>query len=114
MSIEVRCPGGHALRVKDKYAGKTGRCPHCGGLVRVPQSNEDLEREVLEVLDSIADDTLPVHQETAHHEQASDVSLLGSSVIRGKISKCPKCGHKVVVGSNRICPHCNSYFTHWS
>lgn len=29
MSIKVTCPNGHALKVKDEFAGKAGLCPHC-------------------------------------------------------------------------------------
>lgn len=36
MGIVVHCPGGHTLKIKDKYAGKTGKCPHCGAKIRVP------------------------------------------------------------------------------
>lgn len=34
--ISVTCEGGHTFRVQEKYAGKRGKCPHCGTLVNVP------------------------------------------------------------------------------
>ena len=37
MSIRVVCPNGHMLRVQDSCAGKTGLCPVCRALVRVPE-----------------------------------------------------------------------------
>lgn len=36
MSIRTVCPNGHTLKIKDKYAGKLGRCPICDARVRVP------------------------------------------------------------------------------
>src|SRR3972149_6754662 len=35
MSIQVRCPNGHLLKVKNAMAGKTGLCPMCKGQVYV-------------------------------------------------------------------------------
>jgi len=36
MGIEIRCPKGHEVRVKDRFAGKKIYCPECGATVRVP------------------------------------------------------------------------------
>jgi hypothetical protein len=36
MPIEFNCPNGHALRVKDEYAGKKSKCPKCGAISIVP------------------------------------------------------------------------------
>ena len=36
MSIQVTCPNGHRLRVKNRFAGKAGDCPYCRAKVRVP------------------------------------------------------------------------------
>ena len=40
MGIQVECPNGHIFKVKDKYAGKKGLCPHCEGqvIVQVPDA----------------------------------------------------------------------------
>ena len=40
MGIQVECPHGHVFKVKDKYAGKKGLCPHCEGqvIVQVPDA----------------------------------------------------------------------------
>lgn len=35
MTIAVTCPTGHLLRLKDKYAGLSGFCPHCSARVDV-------------------------------------------------------------------------------
>lgn len=36
MGIEARCPNGHVVRVKDRFAGKKAYCPECGATFRVP------------------------------------------------------------------------------
>jgi hypothetical protein len=36
MSISFKCECGRSLRVKDELAGKQGRCPACGTLLRIP------------------------------------------------------------------------------
>jgi hypothetical protein len=41
VSIRVHCACGHRFRVKDKYAGKQGKCPSCGKMVRVPGAAAD-------------------------------------------------------------------------
>jgi hypothetical protein len=126
MGIHVECPNGHSFKVKDKYAGKKGLCPHCEGqvIVLVPDvlstpANEVLQREAIER-----------RQAAAHHAHASSSdshvfddpnemsapassgtsgSLLGSSVIRHNI-KC-KCGQRVPMWYAR-CPACGQYLEH--
>ena len=55
MGIRVECPHGHVFKVKDKYAGKKGLCPHCEGqvIVLVPdatttEASEVLQREAIQ------------------------------------------------------------------
>ncbi len=56
MGIQVECPNGHMFKVKDKYAGKKGLCPHCEGqvIVQVPDAltanpaSDVLQREAIE------------------------------------------------------------------
>jgi hypothetical protein len=128
MGIQVECPNGHILKVKDKYAGKKGLCPHCEGqvLVQVPdalsatQTTEILQREAIERRQAaqhhqahqsssgshVFDD--PADQVAAPGSSTSG-SLLGSSVIRHNI-KC-KCGQHVPMWYAR-CPACGSYLDH--
>ncbi len=118
MGIQVKCPHGHVFKVKDKYAGKRGLCPHCTEqvVVEVPatSASEDMnkayrkavtdERRAAQVGDSggssIFDD-VPQEQDAS-----TSGSLLGSSVIRHNVrcsfcnesvpmwyAKCPSCGH---------------------
>jgi len=119
MGIRVECPNGHVFKVKDKYAGKKGLCPHCEGqvIVLVPdamsaiESNEALQQEALR------------QRQASHHTPSSSVlddsaqemtsgtsgSLLGSSVIRHNI-RC-KCGEAVPMWYAR-CPACGAFLEH--
>lgn len=107
MSIEVTCANGHRLRLKDKYAGKSGLCPHCHVRIAVPLRNED----VLEILGeweppptppapepspAAEDDDVLTHS-TPDAQRDSGVSLLGSSIIR----------------HNKVCTQCHQLVPHW-
>lgn len=45
MGIAAICENGHQLNVKDELAGKVGRCPQCGGTVRIPEVNGPTESQ---------------------------------------------------------------------
>ena len=127
MGIQVECPNGHVFKVKDKYAGKKGLCPHCEGQVIVVVSDAF----------SLLDETDELQKDAIRHRQAAKQktpssssssssvlddshdfgstpgtsgSLLGSSVIRHNI-KCGKCGERVPMWYAR-CPHCGDYLEH--
>jgi hypothetical protein len=107
MSIEVVCPNGHALRLKEKYAGKSGLCPHCHSRVEVPHLLRD--EDVLGYLGdwiappapvespSESDDADVLDQTPRTPEHESGLSLLGSSIIR----------------HNKVCPQCHGVLPHW-
>ena len=115
MAIEVICSNGHALKVKDKYAGKAGLCPRCHVRVDVPAADEFPDDHVLadagvapvfkpsrSPSDGYAD------QDMRHDGESvlSGVSLLGSSIVRRK-KVCPECG-KEASFSFTFCPSCAS------
>ncbi|HEX4414147.1 MAG TPA: hypothetical protein VH107_11005 [Lacipirellulaceae bacterium] len=127
MGIQVECPHGHVFKVKDKYAGKKGLCPHCEGqvIVQVPdaltvsESSETLQREAIQRRQA---STQVGHSSTSDSHVFDDPaeavaapgsgtsgSLLGSSVIRHNI-KC-KCGQHVPMWYAR-CPACGAYLDH--
>jgi hypothetical protein len=126
MGIQVECPHGHIFKVKDKYAGKKGLCPHCEGqvIVQVPdaltanQATETLQREAIQRRRAAAqksssgsgshvfDDPSDM---TAAPSGGTSGSLLGSSVIRHNI-KC-QCGQHVPMWYAR-CPACGQYLEH--
>jgi hypothetical protein len=124
MGIRVQCPNGHIFKVKDKYAGKKGLCPHCKDQVQV------LVPDVTTAID--LDDVLQIEsiqrrQSALHHSASSSSvldephdlsaegpsgtsgSLLGSSVIRHNI-RC-RCGVHVPMWYAR-CPACGDYLEH--
>ena len=115
MSIRVECPNGHTFRVKDKYAGKKGLCPHCEGevVVRVPATPSEVttdwkqERKKYSVDEHDAE---LVYDDPHHGEGASDTgqSLVGSSAIKhGK--RCDKCGAQSPIWY-ASCPKCGEFF----
>ena len=129
MGIRVECPNGHIFKVKDKYAGNTGLCPHCEGQVLVQgpdaltasQTSEVLQKEAIQRRQA-AQHHHPAHQSSsgshvfddpnelaASPSSSTSGSLLGSSVIRHNI-KC-KCGQHVPMWYAR-CPACGAYLEH--
>lgn len=128
MGIQVQCPNGHTFKVKDKYAGKKGLCPHCEGqvIVVVPdaftlldETNDELQKDAIRHRQA-AKHTAPAAPAASSSSVLDDShdfgstpgtsgSLLGSSVIRHNI-KC-KCGERVPMWYAR-CPHCGEYLEH--
>ncbi|OHB80409.1 MAG: hypothetical protein A2V98_19715 [Planctomycetes bacterium RBG_16_64_12] len=44
MAIRVTCPGCHKrFRVSDQFAGKSGPCPQCKAIIRVPTKDEEVK-----------------------------------------------------------------------
>lgn len=123
MGIKVECPHGHVFKVKDKYAGRKGLCPHCPGqvVVQVPDLLNSQETEagyrriVAEEVRAMHSHGAPadhndhsssVLDDSVHEDASSSGSLLGSSVIRHHV-KC-KCGHAVPMWFAK-CPSCGNY-----
>jgi hypothetical protein len=127
MGIQVECPHGHIFKVKDKYAGKKGLCPHCEGqvIVQVPDAltanpaSDTLQREAIErrraAQQAKAASSSGSHvfddpnDMVAASSSSTSGSLLGSSVIRHNI-KC-QCGQHVPMWYAR-CPACGQYLEH--
>ena len=129
MGIQVECPNGHTFKVKDKYAGKKGLCPHCEGqvIVQVPDAltanpaSDVLQREAIARRQASHHHSTPQGSSSGSHvfddpnegpapaSSSASGSLLGSSVIRHNI-KC-KCGQHVPMWYAR-CPSCGQYLEH--
>jgi hypothetical protein len=113
MSIEITCPKGHKLKVKNSMAGKTGLCPLCTGQVYVyvpiPVAKPALSEEV--ILDYIGpsqpspssvgmsgidleEAAMPRRTDQAHHETPW--------------KSCVKC-NKDIPSQIHICPYCHTY-----
>jgi len=121
MSIQFKCPNGHDLKVKEKYAGQMGLCPKCQVRVLVPAPapvmNDDAIMDLLGPPPTEDPESLPVHQDARHRNPAlvdtasmSGSSLLGMPLLSRGTKTCPKC-KRDVRSSYDICPHCRTYFT---
>ena len=114
MSIQFKCPNGHLLKVKDKYAGQTGLCPKCQARVLVPQAPPPLTDDA--IADFIGppplDEDRPVHQELPSADLAgsSGSSLIQSAMAARETKICPKCKQEVRV-CYTLCPNCHTYFS---
>lgn len=126
MGIRVECPHGHTFKVKDKYAGKRGLCPHCKGqvVVKVPEILSGDSAINKAYRDSVLEEHKAAHaappppsrassssssifdDHPASHDASTSGSLLGSSVIRHNV-KCG-CGASVPMWYAR-CPACGKY-----
>lgn len=136
MSIKVKCPNGHQLKVKDSFAGKTGLCPMCKAEIHVPVP----EPAGLISEDDIID-VLGAHAPLSNHSAStsgisldpaldstlagSDSSLqLGEKIARTHASDstvshampkkiCTKCNREISAGFH-ICPFCRTYVANLS
>lgn len=126
MPIEVVCPNGHQLKLKDKYAGQTGLCPQCRARIKVPvpplEDDEDLidlvpRKQPLEPVESrdtfdpsAPDDYKdePAEAGASHGESSAGESLLSSSIIRHQ-KVCPKCYQVAPIWYAR-CMNCDFFF----
>lgn len=119
MGIRVECPHGHVFKVKDKYAGKKGLCPHCVGkqvVIRVPDTltseetikahRQAIAEESRAAQTAASDSAASVLDDSLHGDASSSGSLLGSSVIRHNV-KC-SCGHAVPMWFAK-CPKCGKF-----
>ena len=110
MSIHVVCSNGHALKIKEKYAGVMGLCPICRIPIRVPDPTDVFGE------DSIMD-VLQPHESglSGISLQVSDVDSYESGTPKeptkdtdGTKKKCAKC-RKQVPNNAHVCPYCHAY-----
>jgi hypothetical protein len=113
MAIRVMCPNGHALQVRDDYAGREGLCPHCRARVKVPMLRKVSDDDIAAMLSGpraigrVAPADESVHQEPSHNAAGlSGDSLLGSSLLR-RHKTCPQCG-SVTSATFANCPRCGT------
>ncbi|HQU45847.1 MAG: hypothetical protein B7Z73_18030, partial [Planctomycetia bacterium 21-64-5] len=87
MPIRFKCPNGHELNVKDKYAGLTGLCPQCQIRVLVPipagKLTDDAIVGMLGPPPPPDDDALPVHQDSKHRTGVADAGSSSGTSLRG-------------------------------
>ena len=119
MSIRVKCPNGHELKVKSSMAGKSGLCPFCRAVVQVPVPKDPLEDSILDVLSTIKpvvssagemSEATPAGADSSAHRSPShrvDVhNGLPAAVAPKKV--CIRCHREIDLGTH-ICPHCHTY-----
>jgi ribosomal protein L40E len=103
MSITVTCPNGHELKIKSKYAGRAGICPHCKARIKIPVPDQEipggLVRGIIDPeksgLSGIEPDVWEFVE--THEEPAEETTKV-----------CQKC-YKEIPDTARVCPHCNTY-----
>jgi anti-anti-sigma factor len=105
MHIEVRCPNGHVLHVKEKYAGKIGICPRCSAPVRVPlaaQITPDEPGSIRSIHQPPAENPAAREPEGGRHPTTSD-----SAVMFGQAKQCAWCG-KIIADAIAKCNWCGT------
>ncbi len=101
------------LRLKDKWAGKTGYCPRCKTRITVPGLHAISDDEILDIMGNPSrpppepiDDGESVFDKPMSQHGDSGSGLLGSSKIQGR-KLCPECGN-LCSFSFSICPKCGT------
>ena len=111
MSIEVKCPKGHRLRVSEKFGGRKARCPSCKSILLIPKtiSDDDIVNLIGPSSPPSADrESLDFELPQQNHSGGS--SILGSEILRQHNRVCPNC-EDIVPATFRVCPHCHIYLT---
>jgi hypothetical protein len=114
MSIMVKCPKGHALKVKNSMAGKTGLCPICKGQVYVYVPIQEEQPIVSE--EAILDFLGP------SRTNPSDAGMSGINLEEAAPHRpdknhhetpwkcCVKCSRDIP-SQTHICPYCHTYLS---
>ncbi|MGH7140437.1 MAG: hypothetical protein ACREHD_32280 [Pirellulales bacterium] len=107
MPITFNCPQGHRLTCPDELAGKPGKCPKCGVVVRVP--SPAAVATALAPIDAAAAD-----EPASALESAADGVTQSSLGMDQIIFLCPN-GHRLhgsirLAGRPGQCPHCGIKF----
>ncbi len=121
MSIEVVCPRGHQLKVKDQHAGRTVKCPKCksnihipgpeheipGGLVRGILNPGEVAGDVWEFIDDLSDESGVIHPD--HGQKGDPAEPEKKTEVYGELvplkggSKIPLLKPLVSVGRQKSC-----------
>ena len=110
MSIRLTCPNGHALKVNESLAGKSGLCPACKARVQIPQlqANDLSEDAIMGILDSLSPGA---HRHVSDGEASAPAKspLPSDHEATGAPKKsCYKC-HQEISAEMHICPFCHTY-----
>ncbi len=110
MSIKVTCPNGHSLKIKTKYAGKTGRCPICKARIIVPPAGDSdvfADDSIMDVLQPYESGVSIVALRTP--EIGNDADRVPGQVPTQMMKVCPEC-HRQIPADALVCLYCNSHF----
>jgi len=112
MTIEIVCPNGHTLKVKDSLAGKMGLCPVCKTRVAVPRisppaASELTEDAILGIIGPYEPDPSRVQAPIEEPSAARKPAAPREGHAPPKKS-CTKCNAEIPAES-QICPHCRTY-----
>jgi hypothetical protein len=111
MSIEIKCPNGHKLKVKDSMAGVTGRCPLCKGVVHVPKP-EPPKASLTEdaILDILGPSSVLSERSVTDtiHDFGDSVIMRDSGIHHTPRKACVKC-NRDIPAIIHICPYCHTY-----
>lgn len=102
--IEVYCPHGHRLKVREEYSGRTGACPVCGAKVKVPEKKQSLSED--EILKLLGEAPPPRPENPVAESGPEGPSPPAPARLPKKI--CEKC-HREIIAATRICPYCHTY-----
>jgi len=103
MSIQVVCPNGHSLHVKDESAGKSGLCPVCKARIQVPRPTHEVLDE-----DAILAIIGPYEPETAKSSRSGDAAHSWHASAAPPKKSCSKCNREIDAETH-ICPFCHTY-----
>ena len=112
MSIRVVCPNGHALHVKDNFAGKSGLCPKCKARVEVPLPQGELSED--SIMNILGPRTAPPDDRPSADPDAEAVDASPEVGLAAPPQKsCHKC-NRVISAGLHICPFCHTYIAELS
>lgn len=98
MTIRVKCKScGKIIKAKDSSAGKKGKCPDCGGPVKIPNHSEE---EVFDAEPTNGDDPFGL--------DGYDLNE-GDSIPSAKRKACPSCGEDIAHSAAK-CRFCGEIF----
>ena len=117
--IEIACKQcGHTMRVPDAYAGKKGKCPHCGGILFIPSGSPPRDPEAAGAIrgNATSEDTSSGHtigKETTPLATRPEPTSRTMPDKEGLIGICPVCGKRIRITSDSssgvmVCPYCQS------
>ncbi len=94
MVIKFTCPRGHRMKVPADRAGRSGKCPECGTLFRVPKPEPGSEPDPN---DSQADGPVLQAEEWIEFYCPNEHYLQAPAKLAGTRGKCPHCEAKFTI-----------------